>query len=216
MDRLRCGFHQQYGMTETGAQSILRPNDHDLSDPGSLASAGCEAVSFDIRLVDDDDHEVPSGAVGEITCRGPAVMSGYWNLPEVSAETLRGGWMHTGDLAYRDERNLLHIVDRRNDMIITGGENVYPREVEAALAGHPAVPDAAVIGLPDARWGQVVTCVLRDDAPPDDELEAFLRERVAGYKVPRRWLRVAELPRNATGKVLKARLRDELTEPVPR
>lgn len=210
MERLRCGFHQQYGMTETGVSSILRPADHNPEDKNVLASGGLDAVGFEVRIVDDDERPLQAGEVGEIVCRGPGIMTGYWGLPEVSAETLRNGWMHTDDLAYRDQRGFLHVVDRRNDMIISGGENVYPREIEAELAEHPAAPEAAVIGLPDAKWGQVVSCVLAGGAPPAEELEGWLRERIAGYKVPRRWFRVPELPRNATGKVLKVQLRLEL------
>ena len=209
--RFQCGFHQQYGMTETGAQTILRPADHDPDDLEALSSGGTEAITFDVRMVDEHDVEVPTGAVGEIVCRGPAVMAGYWQLPDASTETLRNGWMHTGDVGYRDARGFLHVVDRRNDMIITGGENVYPREVEAVLAEHPAAPDVAVIGVPDPKWGQVVTGVVAGDVPDDADLEAWLRARLAGYKVPRRWVRVDALPRNATGKVLKTELRRVVT-----
>ena len=145
---------------------------------------------------------------GEIKLRGPGLMTGYWGLPEKTAESIVNGWYHTGDVGYRDNRNFLHVVDRRNDMIISGGENVYPREVESVLAEHPAMIDAAVIGLPDPKWGEVVSCVLTENAPSAEELEAWLRERVAGYKIPRRWLRVPELPRTATGKVLKVQLRE--------
>src|SRR5690606_39491854 len=148
----------------------------------------------------------------EIVCRGPSVMLRYWNRPEATAEALRGGWFHTGDMGYRDSRGYLHITDRRNDMIITGGENVYPREVEAALIEHPDVADVAVVGLPDPKWGQVVTAVLAGQAPSDAELDAWARQRLAGYKVPRRWVRLAELPRNVTGKVLKHRLRAQLAK----
>ncbi|MCZ7526661.1 MAG: AMP-binding protein [Acidimicrobiia bacterium] len=213
LERFRCGFHQQYGMTETGAQTILHPEDHDPDDDEALASGGRAAVSFDVEVFDEHDRPVPQGEVGEIVCRGPAVMSGYWNLPEATAETLRHGWMHTGDLGRFDPRGFLHVVDRRNDMIVTGGENVYPREVEAVLTEHPGVRDATVIGLPDPKWGQVVTGVLAGEAPPDDELDAYLRERLASYKVPKRWVRVGELPRNVTGKVLKVELRKELADP---
>ncbi len=203
----RCGFHQQYGMTETGAQSILRPEDHDPDDDQALASGGTDAISFEIRIVDPDDRPVPSGERGEIVCTGPAVMSGYWNLPEETAATLRNGWMHTGDVGYRDEHGYLHVVDRRKDMIVSGGENVYPREVEAALADVEELREIAVIGLPDPRWGEQVTALIPTDAPPEEELTALLRERIAGYKIPRRWIRVDELPRNVTGKVLKGELR---------
>jgi acyl-CoA synthetase (AMP-forming)/AMP-acid ligase II len=211
MARFGCGFHQQYGMTETGAQTILRPDDHDPDDDEVLASGGTEAVTFDVRIVDEHDQEVPPGAVGEVTCRGPAVMTGYWRRPEATAETLRNGWMHTGDLGYRDVRGFLHIVDRRNDQIVTGGENVYPREVEVVLAEHPGQLDVAVVGVPDPKWGQLVVGVLAGDGgPTDDELTAWLTERIARYKVPRRWVRLDELPRNVTGKVLKGELRKRL------
>ncbi len=212
IERFGCGFHQQYGMTETGAQTILRPDDHDPADDEALASGGTAAVSFDVRVVDGADVPVPDGKIGEIVCRGPAVMSGYWNLPQVTAETLRNGWMHTGDLGRFDERGYLHVVDRRNDMIISGGENVYPREVEAVLAEHPGVTDCAVIGLPDPKWGEVVTGVLAGDAPPDEALDTYLRARLAAYKIPKRWIRIGELPRNITGKVLKVDLRKRFAD----
>jgi acyl-CoA synthetase (AMP-forming)/AMP-acid ligase II len=207
-----CGFHQQYGMTETGVQTVLHPADHDPDDRERLTSAGRPVTSTRVRIVDPDDRPVARGQVGEICCTGPSLMTGYWNLPEVTAETLRGGWLHTGDLGYIDPAGRLHIVDRRNDLIITGGENVYPREVEAVLADLPAVTEVSVIGLPDARWGEVVTGVLPTDGPSDEEVDAFLRERLAGYKVPKRWYRVDELPRTATGKVIKSKLRQTLLE----
>lgn len=211
--RFGCGFHQQYGMTETGCQTILRPADHDPDDDEKLASGGTDAVSFEVRIHDPSDRPLPPGEIGEICCRGPAVMSGYWGLPEVSADTLRNGWMHTGDLGYSDSRGYLHVADRRNDMVITGGENVYPREVEAVLSEHPAVRDVAVIGLPDPKWGEVVTAVVVGDETPDEELIAWLRERIAGYKVPRRYVWQEDLPRNVTGKVLKTTLRADLAPP---
>ena len=210
MERLGCGFHQQYGMTETGAQTILRPAAHDPTDLETLSSAGSAAISFEVSIFDDDDRALSDGEVGEIVCRGPAVMSGYWNRPEATTDTLRNGWMHTGDLGFKDERGFMHIIDRRNDMIVSGGENVYPREVEQQLLNHPEVSDATVLGLPDSEWGQVVTAVLVGDHPAPAELESFLRERIAGYKIPRRWIDVVELPRNAAGKVLKMQLREEI------
>ena len=215
LTRFGCGFHQQYGMTETGAQTILRPADHDPDDDERLHSGGTDAVSFEVRIHDPDDRALAPGEIGEICCRGPAVMSGYWGLPEVSAETLRNGWMHTGDLGYRDSRGYLHVADRRNDMIITGGENVYPREVEAVLSEHPAVREVAVIGLPDPTWGEVVTAVVIGDETPDEELRSWLRERLAGYKIPRRYVWAEDLPRNVTGKVLKTTLRSELGSAAP-
>ena len=207
IERFDCDFHQQYGMTETGAQTILRPDDHDPADDQALASGGTAAVSFDVRVVDRDDVVVHDGEIGDIVGRGHAVMSGYWNLPEATAETLRNGWMHTGDLGRFDDRGYLHVVDRRNDMIVSGGENVYPREVESVLIEHPEVADCAVIGLPDPKWGEVVTGVVAGEAPADEVLDAYLRGHLAAYKVPKRWIRVDELPRNVTGKVLKVDLR---------
>jgi len=207
--KFACGFQQHYGMTEAGSTCILKAQDHDPDDIDALTSAGCDAAGYELRIVDDEGRQLPAGAAGEIILRGAGLMSGYWGLPEKTAESLANGWFHTGDVGYRDERCFLHVIDRRNDMIISGGENIYPREIEAALGNHPAMPDAAVIGLPDPKWGEIVCCVLREDAPAEKELEAWLRERIAGYKMPRRWFRVPELPRNATGKVLKVQLRKQ-------
>lgn len=206
-----CGFQQHYGMTEAGSVCLLKAEDHDPDDTDALTSTGCDAAGYELVIIGEEGSSLPNGEAGEIKLRGPGLMTGYWGLPEKTAESIIDGWFHTGDVGYRDERNFLHVIDRRNDMIISGGENVYPREVEAALAEHPAMPDAAVIGMPDPKWGEIVTCVLREGAPPDEELNAWLRERVAGYKVPRRWFRVPELPRNATGKVLKVRLREQFS-----
>ena len=210
----RCGFHQQYGLTESGGQTILRPADHDPDDELRLGSAGSEAVSVQVRVVDAEDRDVPDGELGEIVCRSPSLMVGYWNLPEATEEAFRSGWFHSGDVAYRDSHGYVHIADRRNDMIVTGGENVYPREVELVLAEHTQIEDVAVIGTPDPRWGEIVTAVVVGDAlPVEEELRGWAQERLAAYKVPRRWLRVGELPRNATGKVLKHQLRETLSAP---
>jgi len=211
MARFACGFQQHYGMTEAGSTSVLRAEDHNPDDVIALTSAGCDAVGYEIRIIDESGKQPANGEPGEIILRGAGLMTGYWGQPEKTAESLVNGWFHTGDIGYRDERNFLHVIDRRNDMIISGGENVYPREIEAALGDHPAMPDAAVIGLPDPVWGEIVSCVLREDAPSEKELEAWLRERLAGYKIPRRWFRIAELPRNATGKILKVQLRKQLS-----
>jgi acyl-CoA synthetase (AMP-forming)/AMP-acid ligase II len=210
--KFACGFQQHYGMTEAGSACMLKAEDHDPDDTEALTSAGCDAAGYELRIVGEDGSQLPCSEAGEIILRGPGLMTRYWGLPEKTAESLIDGWFHTGDVGYRDERNFLHVIDRRNDMIISGGENIYPREVEAVLGDHPAMPDAAIIGLPDPKWGEIVSCVLRDDAPAEEELEAWLRERVAGYKIPRRWFRVPELPRNATGKVLKVQLRKQFGE----
>jgi acyl-CoA synthetase (AMP-forming)/AMP-acid ligase II len=206
-----CEFHQQYGLTESGGQTILRPVDHDADDELRLGSAGTEAVSVQVRIVDTHDRDLPDGELGEIVCRSPSLMVGYWNRPEATAEALRSGWFHSGDIGYRDANGYVHVADRRNDMIVTGGENVYPREVELVLSEHEAIDEIAVVGTPDDRWGQIVTAVLvGDDLPSDQALRAWAEERLAAYKVPRVWLRQSELPRNATGKVLKHELREQL------
>lgn len=215
VEQFQCGFHQQYGMTETGAQTVLRSEDHLSDDNDVLASAGSDAVSFEVRVVDDDDNDVADGKPGEIVCSGPAVMTEYWRRPEETEKTLRNGWMHTGDIGCRDKNGYLHIIDRRNDMIVSGGENIYPREVEQILMGHPQVSEAAVLGVPDPKWGKVVACVLAGETPDEKELETYLRKRIAGYKLPRKWFRLDELPRNSTGKVLKNILREKLKALIP-
>jgi acyl-CoA synthetase (AMP-forming)/AMP-acid ligase II len=205
---LGCEFVQLFGMTETNACTVLRRADHRR--PHLLASAGTEAIGFEVRVVDEADDDVETGAVGEVVCRGPALMDGYWMNDEASAEALRGGWMHTGDLGYRDPDGYLFVTDRKKDMIVTGGENVYPREVEDVLFEHPDVLEAAVIGVPDERWGERVHAVLvcAPDATLDEQaVLVFARERLAAYKVPKTAEVMAELPKNATGKVLKTELR---------
>ena len=198
-------------MTETSACTVLRRQDHDPDGhPERLASAGTESLGFAVRIVDDQDQDVAQGTVGEVICRGPAVMDGYWNAPGPSAEALRGGWMHTGDLGYRDASGYVFVTDRKKDMIISGGANVYPREVEDVLFEHPDDREAAVIGVPDDRWGERVHAVLvaaEGVVLDPDAVLVFVRSRLAGYKVPKTAEVVPELPKNATGKVLKTQLR---------
>ena len=162
-------------------------------------------------IADADDREVPRGEIGEILVRGPQVMRGYWNLPEATAEALRGGWMHTGDAATMDDEGYVYIQDRVKDMIVSGGENVYPREVEDVLFRHPAVADAAVIGVPDAQWGEGVKAIVvlkKGASASEAELIEHARTALASYKRPRSVDFVAELPRNPSGKVLKKDLRE--------
>ncbi len=213
MATLRCDFLQFYGMTETAGSSLLRPADHDPDRfPERLASAGTDSLSFDTRIVDLDDKDVAVGEIGEIISRGPSVMDGYWNDPDATAHALRGGWMHTGDLGYRSEDGYLYIADRLKDMIISGGENVYPREIEDVLYEHASVLEAAVIGVPSERWGEAVHAVVAvrgEDPPTAEQLLEHCRGRLANYKVPKSVEFVPELPKNATGKVLKRVLRVE-------
>ena len=217
MKVLGCGFSQLYGMTET-APFATQLVPEDMVTEGDerlvrrLGSCGREIAGVQVRVVREDDAEVAPGEVGEIVMRGPNVMLGYWRQPEVSAETLRGGWMHSGDLATVDEEGYVYIVDRKKDMIITGGENVYSTEVEDALYRHPAVLEAAVIGVPDEKWGERVHAVVVLKAGQQAEaaeLSDFCRQHIAGYKIPRSVEFAEALPKTGSGKIQKADLREK-------
>jgi len=212
IELMRCGFIQTYGMTETSTITFLRPADHDPEiHPARLSSAGTVALGMELRVVDDSDRDVGRGEVGEIICRGANVIDAYLNKPEATAEAVKNGWMHTGDLGYQDDDGFLFVTDRKKDMIVSGGENVYPREVEDVLHEHPDVLEAAVIGVPDEKWGERVHAVLvaRNGVELDlDRVLAYARSRLAGYKVPKSSQLVNELPKNATGKVVKTVLRE--------
>ena len=215
MEVFGCDFVQGYGMTETTALlTYLMPEDHRRALAGRaelLLSAGRPVVGTEIRIVDADDRPLPVGEVGEICARGPQLMRGYWNLPDATAEALRGGWMHTGDAGRLDAEGFVFIQDRVKDMIVSGGEYIYPREVEEVLFRHPAVADAAVIGVPDEQFGEAVKAivVLREGASASaDEIMEFSRGRLGGYKRPRSVDFVRMLPRNPSGKVLKRELRE--------
>ncbi len=164
--------------------------------------------------MDLEDQPLPPGEVGEVLTRGPHVMQGYWNRPEVTADALRGGWFHTGDMGYLDADGFLYIVDRLKDMIVTGGENVYSAEVENVIAQHPAVGMCAVVGVPDEKWGEEVHAVVvprEGEQVTASELEALCRRHIAGYKCPKRFhIRADPLPLSGAGKVLKRLLREEL------
>ena len=201
-------FMEGFGMTELAPAAAILEAQYVRSHAGSV---GRPVLHNDVRIVDGDDRDVPTGEVGELLIAGPNVFAGYWGLPAVTAQEKRGGWFHTGDLARQDADGFLTLVDRKKDMIVTGGENVYPIEVEQVLFTHPAVEDAAVIGLPDDQWGEGVTAVvtLREGAAATaDELIAHCRDRIAHFKSPRRVEFVDVLPRNATGKLLKRNLRE--------
>ncbi len=190
-----------YGLTECSPTCLENP-------PGRtrIGSIGFPVPGFRARVVDDDDNDVPPGEVGELVISGPGVMKEYLNQPEATEAALKGGWLHTGDLARQDEDGYFFIVDRKKELIIRGGYNVYPREVEEVLYGHPGVLEAAVLGLPHADLGEEVAAavVLRPDAEvSEQELREFVKERVAPYKYPRVIKFLNELPRNSAGKVLK-------------
>ncbi len=197
-----------FGLTETSPIASYLDTADIVEHLGSI---GRPVHHVDTRIVDEADNDVPEGVVGELVFRGPTIFAGYWNKPTETAEAMRGGWFHTGDLARSVEGEYLYIVDRKKDMVITGGENVYPIEVEQALHRHEAVADVAVIGVPDTRWGERVAAivVLQPNAQiTGDEIIAWTRERIAHFKCPRSVLFVDELPRTATGKILKRTLRE--------
>ena len=211
MDVLGCGFVQFYGMTETtGTIVALPPEDHVPEGSARMRAAGKPLPFVALRVVDADGRDVPTGQVGEIVTRSAANMLGYWNRPEETARTIRDGWLHTGDAGYLDADGYVFIHDRVKDMIISGGENVYPAEVESALSDHPAIAEVAVIGVPDEKWGEAVKAVvvLRPGAELSaDALIAWARTRIAGFKTPRSVDFAETLPRNASGKLLKRELR---------
>jgi long-chain acyl-CoA synthetase len=208
-------FFQAYGMTETAGAVCMNPpqnHRHAARARGLVNSVGRPGLGAEILIVDDAGRELPRGEVGEVVVRGPMIMQGYWRQPATTEAAFRGGWLRTGDGGRMNDDGYLFIVDRLKDMIISGGENVYSGEVEAALRSHPAVAQAAVIGLPDPRWGETVHAfvVLRGDAVADaDALRAWCRRQLAGYKCPRGFSFVPELPMSAAGKVLKNVLRTQ-------
>jgi acyl-CoA synthetase (AMP-forming)/AMP-acid ligase II len=219
----RCGFVQGYGMTETTAGvTFLLPSDHarGLADkPALLTSAGRPAIGTEVGVVDDRDIPRPVGTVGEVVARGPTLMRGYWKRPAESAEALRGGWMHTGDLGIMDEEGYLYIVDRLHDVIVSGGENVYPRMVEEVLFQHPAIADAAAIGVPDDRWGEAVKAivVLREGARATaSDIIEFCRDRLGAFQRPRSIEFRDMLPYTASGKLLRRALREPYWADRPR
>ena len=202
-------LYELYGSTEAGWVTLLRP-DEQLT---KLGSVGREWVgSGAIKLIDAEGNEVPDGEVGELYSRTPYVFDGYWKDPDKTAQAFRGHWCSVGDMAYRDADGFIHLVDRKSNMIISGGENIYPTEVEAVVAAHPDVRDVAIIGMPDAKWGETVCAVVvrRNDSATEENLLAWCRERLAGYKRPKQIVFVteADLPRTATGKIQHRILRE--------
>ncbi|WP_062896100.1 acyl-CoA synthetase [Mycobacterium avium] len=202
---------QAYGMTELSpTTTVLTAADHH--DPALLRSAGRAVPIAEVKVVDPDENEVPLGTVGEVVARGPHVMLGYWNRPEETAQALRGGWMHTGDGGYMDDEGYLFIVDRLKDMIVSGGENVYSAEVENALAQHPSVAACAVIGVPDAEWGERVHALVvlqKGTEATAEELREHCGALIARYKAPRSVDFVDALPLTPAVKVDKRALREQ-------
>ncbi len=211
--KLGIEIHQVYGLTEScGPACLTSPED-------AVAKAGSTGKAFfhtDVRVVEDDGHDVAPGQVGEVIVRGRHMMKGYWNRPEATAETLRDGWLHTGDLATIDADGFIFIRDRKKDMIITGGENVYPAEIENVILAHPRVRDVGVIGQPSQKWGESPAAIVvrGDDALTEAELLAWCAGKLARYKLPKRVHFVDEIPRNPSGKILKRVLRERFPEPA--
>jgi len=210
-----AGFTQIYGQTEiTGTISVLRPDEHvlDGEDAVRLRSAGRASWGIDARVVDDDGREVARHAIGEIVARSPGVMAGYWQDPEQTAATLRNGWLHTGDVGYMDEAGFIYVVDRKKDMIVTGGENVFSSEVERAIASMPGVSQVAVIGVPHEVWGEAVHAVVvpAPGVPLDEQaVIAHCRGLIAGFKCPKSVeIRRESLPLSGVNKIRKHTLRE--------
>jgi long-chain acyl-CoA synthetase len=217
MERFDVDFSQGFGQTElSGNVLVLGPEEHRRAaagEPHLLAAVGRPECLAAVRLVDDALADVPVGTIGEIVVRGDQVMKGYWGNAEATAQVLAGGWLRTGDLARMDEEGLFYIVDRKKDMVVTGGENVYPREVENAISTLPGVSEVAVFGVPDEQWGERVTAAVVARAGAEIDAAAVIahcRERLAGFKVPKDVRMVADLPKNASMKVLKRVLRDSV------
>ncbi|SEB61573.1 long-chain fatty acid--CoA ligase [Pseudomonas marginalis] len=213
-----CSFGQFFGMTElTGTATFLGPRDHDLLHPQRLKSLGRPLAGMSLEIRGTDRQVLGRGEHGEIWIKTPTLMSGYWQMPGKTQEAVVEGWYATGDGGYLDDEGFLHLTDRIKDMIVSGGENVYPAEVEEAFRQHPAVLDAAVVGLPDERWGEAVVAVieLRPDVQVEtDELSTFIRARIAGYKCPKT-IRFGSLPRTASGKVQRNKLRERIVSENP-
>jgi long-chain acyl-CoA synthetase len=201
-DAFGCDILEGYGLSETSPTASFNQLGQERK-PGSI---GTPVPGVEMKLLDEDGNEVADGDVGEIVIKGPNVMKGYWNKPDATEEAIVDGWFHSGDLAKRDEDGYYFIVDRKKELIVRGGYNVYPREIEEVLYEHPAVREAAVIGIPDDQMGEEVGAAIAlkegEDASEDD-IRAFVKEQVAGYKYPRRVWFVDELPKGPTGKILK-------------
>ena len=205
----KFGQHVQEGYGLSEATPVTTFNRIDKTKQGSI---GLPIPHVQVKLADPDFNEVPVGEVGELCVKGPNVMLGYWKRPKETEWTLRNGWLHTEDLAYRDEEGWIFIVDRLKDMIISSGENVYPREVEEVLMSHPDIKEAAVIGIPDKLRGQAICAyIVPEDGGVKDKrmIRKYLLSRIAAYKVPKEFIFCDQLPRNNTGKILKTVLREQ-------
>jgi acyl-CoA synthetase (AMP-forming)/AMP-acid ligase II len=206
-------IHQVYGLTESCGPACLTSPDEAISKAGST---GKPFMHTDVRIVDGNGNEVAPGEIGELVCRGRHIMKGYWNRPDATAESIRDGWLYTGDLATMDEEGYVYIQDRKKDMIISGGENIYPAEVENVILSHPKVKDVAVIGQPSERWGEspLAIVVPVDEGVTEGDVLTYCNGKLARYKMPKGAVFIDEIPRNPSGKALKRLLRDQFPGPA--
>ncbi len=208
-------FVQIYGQGESPMTiTWLRRADHACGDAAVLGSVGIARTGMQVRVVDEDGRDLPVGMTGEIICRGDAVMAGYWRNPQGTAEALRDGWLYTGDMGALDEHGYLTLRDRSKDVVISGGSNIYPREVEEVLLTHPAVAEVCVVGMPDPEWGEAVAAfvvLVPGTSVSERDLDVHCLERIARFKRPKRYVLTNALPKNSYGKVLKRMLRETLT-----
>ena len=215
---MQCDLYQVYGLTETtGAITIMMPEDHDPKR-GKLRSCGKALKGVELKVVDENGKELKTGEIGQVISKSDLNMKGYWNKPDATKESIVDGWFYSGDAGYFDEENYLFIHDRVKDMIVSGGENIYPAEVENALMSHEKILDAAVVGIPDEKWGEAVKAfvVLSDSSLDEDQIISYTRTKIAGYKCPRSINFISELPRNPSGKILRRELRDPYWEGIDR
>jgi len=212
----KCGFVQMYGMTETTGTIVALPPEDHVEGLDRMRSAGKALPGIELAILDVNGNRLPPGEVGEIATRSGSNMAGYWNLPEATARTLGpDGWLRTGDAGYMDSDGYLYIHDRIKDMIISGGENIYPAEVESAICDHPDVAEVAVIGIPDEKWGEAVKAIVvmkQGKSATATDIINFTRERIAGFKTPKSVEFIEALPRNPSGKILRRHLRDPYWE----
>ena len=210
IEKLGFNVTHVYGLTETnGAVTFLYPEDHDISR-GKLRSCGKAGKDVGLRVVDADNNDVPVGEVGEVIIKSLNNMKGYWNRPDATEEAIKDGWFYSGDIGYFDDEGFLYIHDRVKDMIVSGGENIYPAEVENALLSHPQIADAAVIGIPDDKWGEATKAfIVQTEGEPLAEADviSYVRTQIAGYKCPKTVEHIDALPRNPSGKILRKDLR---------
>ncbi|MFQ6618919.1 MAG: class I adenylate-forming enzyme family protein, partial [Fidelibacterota bacterium] len=214
-EKFKAFILEGYGLSEGTCVSSVNP----LDGTRKIGSIGLPIPEQEMKIFDDQDRELPQGEIGEIVIRGENVMVGYYKNPEATAETLRNGWLHTGDLGYVDEEGYFYIVGRKKEMIIRGGENIYPKEIEEVLYRHPKIAEAAVVGLPDKIWGEEVSAfiVLKlGESLSEEEVIAYCKEHLADYKCPQKVMFTGVFPKTATGKIQKGKLRELYSSSITR